>query len=1135
MNPTSEQKIAIQTQGRALLVEAGAGTGKTWVLVQRFLHLLSTNPGWDLESITAITFTEKAAREMRTRLRREIETRYRQEPDHPVWSKHWLDLDRLQVGTIHSLCARMLRENAIALGLDPYFQVLDEQEAGIVKEQAIEETIRTLQQENHPALELLASLRVMDLRSQMAQMLAMRGTLYAIFDKLADPETLLADWQTGFEAMRQSIWDELLERNPELAFALEQLPYTQITDPEDKLSVSVQLAKQGCQCLADGDLVEAADCWLQIVLNVGAQSAWGGKEALKDLKAQLRAVRDAAINLDKANVLKHIDAMDETAAQHLHLWRSLWEKLEQIYSQIKDAQQALDFDDLEILAERLLHQDPRPERLQASLDGMQHLMVDEFQDTNLVQQRIVYALAPIEQPGKLFLVGDAKQSIYRFRQAQVSGFNQTAARIKEFTSENAASLSTSFRTHHSLVQAINDLFNKLLQPEGKRHADYEARPGALLAQRQSIDELKNPLEMLLLRQKDLADQKISAEEARIWEAQWIAQRLIQLKEEAAPVWDKAGQCYRPFEFRDAAVLFRATTNFPLYEAEFKKAGLPYLTVSGRGYYDRQEVQDLISLLSALANPLDDLSLAASLRSPLFSLNDETLIRLRWHTPQGELSDSPIHLKDALANPPASAQAEWVARAAMILERLWSLVDRVDTWQLLRTALDLTGFEIVLAQNDGEHGRQRANLSKFLSLARERGGASISAFLSRLQDLKAIEAREGEALGREPESGAVQLMSIHAAKGLEFPVVVAADLGRQKRRPGGSAYLLHDPVFGVVCKVRDEQGEWQEPAGYAWGKWLYQQMEKAEEKRLLYVACTRAADRLILTGQVGNSDSWLQQILEAYEIDADGPQDELLQGDSFGIRILRPDQPEEIRPVEGGATLNVPGMQTIPPLARPLPLQPLSPSVAVTHLGFVGLRVEQDVMDLQPAILTGKDAKVSHRAPGYLIGEIVHRALAHWKCLSYGDQELLDFLEKAARRSGVQPQTLMHAVRISYGMLANLKRHPLYKTVQAAPQVYREVPFSLKAQGRTLHGVIDLLYQDAQGSWHVLDWKTEWTPGEKVAEKPQEHRLQMAIYAKAVENQLGVIPEVSLCFLSPRVQECNVDHDMIREALSGFGE
>lgn len=1122
MNPTSEQKIAIETQGRALLVEAGAGTGKTWVLVQRFLHLLATNPGWTLESITAITFTEKAAREMRTRLRREIEDRYRLDPEHPVWSKHWGDLERLQVGTIHSLCARMLRENAITLGLDPYFKVLDEQEAGIVKEQAVEETIRRLQQEGHPALELLASLRVIDLRSQMAQMLAMRGTLYAIFDKLADPETLLADWQAGFEAMRQSIWDGMLESKPELAFALEQLPYMRIIDPEDKLSGSALLAKQGCQSLADGDLVSAANYWLQINRQGGKQANWGGKEALQELKDQLKVVHEAAVSLQKANVLQHIGVMDEMATQHLHLWRSLWETLEQIYSQIKDSQQALDFDDLEILAEGLLHQDPRPERLQASLDGMQHLMVDEFQDTNLVQQRIVYALAPIEQPGKLFLVGDAKQSIYRFRQAQVSGFTQTAARIKDFTGENAASLSISFRTHHSLVQATNHLFNKLLQPEGVRHADYEARPGDLLAHRQSTDELETPVEILLLRRTDLADQKISAEQARIWEAQWIARRLIQLKEEAVPVWDKAGHCYRPFEFRDAAVLFRATTNFPLYEAEFKKVGLPYLTVSGRGYYDRQEVQDLISLLSALANPLDDLSLAASLRSPLFSLSDETLYRLRWHTPQGELSDSPIHLKDALVYPPASSQAEWVARAATILERLWSLVARVDIWQLLRTALDLTGYEIVLAQNDGEHGRQRANVLKFLSLARERGGASISAFLSRLRDLKAIEAREGEALGSEPESGAVQLMSIHAAKGLEFPVLVAADLGRQKRRPGGSAYLLHDPVFGVVCKVRDEQGEWQEPAGYAWGKWLYQQMEEAEEKRLLYVACTRAADRLILTGQVGNKDSWLDQILEAFEIDPDGPEIEILQGDSFGMHIFRPGEPEELQPVESRATQKVQGMRAIPPLARPLPLQPLYPPVAVTRLGSLGRHAEQDIRKLQPAILTGKDAKVSHRAPGYLIGEIVHRALAQWNCLSYPDPGLFQYLEMAARRLGVLPEAVEHAVRTSYRMLGNLQRHPLYQAIQAAPQAYREVPFSLKTQERTLHGVIDLLYQDMQGGWRVLDWKTEWTPEEKVAESAHEHWMQMAVYAKAVERLLGVMPGVELCFLAPKVRLVEVD-------------
>ena len=123
---------------------------------------------------------------------------------------------------------------------------------------------------------------------------------------------------------------------------------------------------------------------------------------------------------------------------------------------------------------------------------------------------------------------------------------------------------------------------------------------------------------------------------------------------------------------------------------------------------------------------------------------------------------------------------------------------------------------------------------------------------------------------------------------------------------------------------------------------------------------------------------------------------------------------------------------------------------------------------------------------------------------------------------------MHAVRTSLSMLGNLKQHPLYKTIQAAPQAYREVPFSLKTQGRTLHGVIDLLYQDAQDSWHVLDWKTEWTPEEKVAERAQEHRVQMAVYALAVERQLGVIPGVELCFLSPRVRLVEVEKRMIQE-------
>ena len=162
-------------------MEAGAGTGKTWVLVQRFMHLLETHPEWALESIVAITFTEKAAREMRSRLRKAIEDKARTNPKDIHWQNHRLNIDRMQVSTIHSLCARILRENSIAAEIDPCFQVLDEQEADLLKEQAIHETIKALDVEDHPALELLASLRIYDLRAEIEFMLSKRGTLHQLF------------------------------------------------------------------------------------------------------------------------------------------------------------------------------------------------------------------------------------------------------------------------------------------------------------------------------------------------------------------------------------------------------------------------------------------------------------------------------------------------------------------------------------------------------------------------------------------------------------------------------------------------------------------------------------------------------------------------------------------------------------------------------------------------------------------------------------------------------------------------------------------------------------------------------------------------------------------------------------------
>ena len=1118
MNPTNEQQIAIKTQDRALVVEAGAGTGKTWVLVQRFLHLLETHPKWPLDSLIAITFTEKAAREMRTRVRLAIEAKALENPDNPHWQAHRLNLDRMQVSTIHSLCSRILRENAIAAEIDPRFQVLDQQEADLLKEEAIRETIQALDDENHPALALLASLRVFDLREEMGSMLSKRGTLNQLFTDLGEPGDLLSRWEAGLDEMRAALWQAQLQSCPDLFDRCSEIVGIKITDPTDKLAGAVQAAQKGARAASQGALVDAIKAWKSINRSGGRAANWGGKDAKDYLsKELLKPMQDAAKNLEKQGFLIEIGPIDQEAALHLHLWCKLWERLDQSYNQIKEAQQALDFDDLELLTDRLIQMVPRSNRLQGFLEHINHLMVDEFQDTNPIQQRIIYALAPLDQPGKLFVVGDAKQSIYRFRQAQVSIYNQTSKEVKAITGYPPESLRISFRTHHDLVQAANRLFDKILSPLGEEHEIYEAIPGPLTAHRDTHPDYLSPVEILLLPAKNQDDEKISAEEARIWEAQWIAQRLIALKDAQIPVWDKNEEKYRPFKFGDAAILFRATTQLPLYEAEFKQAGLPYLTVSGRGYYDRPEVQDLIALLASLANPADDLNLAASLRSPLFSLSDETLYRLRWHTPDGGRPADPTPFKIALSQPPQNDQSELVERACSILSELWTLANRVDVWSLLRKTLDLTSYDVALAKSDGRTGRQQSNVQKFIALARDSGEINLSEFLRRLRDLKAREAREGEALGREPESGAVQLMSIHASKGLEFPVVIIADMGRQKGPGFGSPYLLHDPAFSLVCKVRDEAGDWVKPAGYAWGAWLNERMEEAESRRLLYVACTRAADLLILSGRIGEKDTWLTEILDAMDIVEDGAAEETIDYDDFAIQVYRPAEPLKItkKAVES-IRKNLEPMTSIPPLAQPLPAVRQKLPIAVTQLKQLIGREDSDVPTFRPAIWRHERTKTKKRAPGYLIGNIVHKALAHWNCLVYSDSELVQLLENYALREGVFADALVDAVQRSHQMLMKLKNHSIYQNIQQAQRRYHEVPFTQNTSVGTLHGVIDLLYQDQDGTWHLLDWKTEWSPKAETEENAQEHLMQMAAYSQAVQSGLGFSPVVSLCYLYPKV-------------------
>jgi ATP-dependent helicase/nuclease subunit A len=627
---------------------------------------------------------------------------------------------------------------------------------------------------------------------------------------------------------------------------------------------------------------------------------------------------------------------------------------------------------------------------------------------------------------------------------------------------------------------------------------------------------------------------ISAEDGRIWEAQLLAERLLELKRGGFNVWDKEQEAYRPFRFGDAAILFRATTRLPLYEEQFKTLGLPYLTVSGRGYYSRPEVLDLIAWLAALYNPFDDFNLAVALRSPLFGLSDETLYRLRLHDEQGAPVSEPKPLWKALQSPPPSDQTGQVARANQVRIRLARMVDRCDVWTLLHTTIEETAYSAILAAADAQNagGRQLRNVQKLLSIARDSGMIGLSDFLHRVDDLRAAEAREGEATGREPESGAVQLMSIHAAKGLEFPVLAVADLGRPAR--GYAApQILHDPVFGLACKGRDEWGDWIKPAGYRWAEWLDGCMEEAESRRLLYVACTRAADLLLLSGKAGGKNTWLQTILAAWQVDVEGEEQEEIELDGYGLRVMRPVAAPESRSRQRSAGRSHPGLTEIPDLVAPLQPTESQPTISVTQLVRQISTVDAEPPRLQ-AVVRAQSSARQRRAPSYILGQVTHRVLAEWDLFYSDEVDQGGMVREISAAQGVERDTISDLVDTIVNILRRIRRDDLFAEIQSATSRYHEMPFSLTRPAEVLHGQIDLLFQDDHSGWTLVDWKTDWVTDGEQDRHIEQHGPQMALYTAAVEELLGVRPRALICLLCPRVNVYEYNDDELAGHMAQLG-
>ncbi|PYP83484.1 MAG: hypothetical protein DMF61_22955 [Blastocatellia bacterium AA13] len=867
------QLDAAHDLGRHISVTAGPGAGKTTVLVERYLHILRTQDV-SVDQIVAITFTNRAANEMRERLRSELSSLVRLSTgyERARWIRHKRTLDGGVITTIHGFCSRLLHEFPVEAGIDPQFKLLDEHQSSILLETAVEEALTAFINSGHEAITRLTA-------GVGRQALVM--SLIEIYRSIRNPGLTIERVRELTEANHSTAADyaEAVERLDEVMERFAQKP--------------------GLSPASGKKRAAAVDAWREIRnLLTNPPSSFSLAvycQAVEDFRKTRPPARDPL-----KDIVTEIDGLiwnDELGGQVPQLFFDLYAReasleligvIERVGRELaakKVSLAALDFDDLQLEALRLLNERPDAQRRTAS--RYRFFLVDEFQDTNGLQRELMNRLALSERRANLFIVGDRKQSIYGFRGADVDLFREMSSALEEAGGQSK-SLTLNFRSQAPLIHFFNYLFERIFTPgddadvsELNELGFVEHEPG--IAERPAEDA--GPLVEILI---DLKDQE--ADSAGDWngrerDAEQLALKIQSLVDaNAAP---------RVFRYLDIALLFRSLTEVSIYESAFRRAGIPYQTIEGKGFYAKEEIVDLIQLLRFLDNTTDELALAAILRSPLVGISDDTLLALRCAPEIDETSKAARVLGTAdelrlrrgvrgLLNAVRNHElidliTDEDHRALdpfrALIETLIDQRNRLGIADLLRFTIETSEYRTVIAA--AFDGAQRlANVDKLFDLAErfEASGAHmIRDFVRFVYEFERSGAREGE--GRIDDSAnAVRLMTIHQAKGLEFPIVIMPELQRQLDIR--QDWWLLDRHLGLTAKVPDGRGA--RVTGFTMKRLRDRAglREQFESMRLMYVAATRARDRLIFSGAAARErelcsgrHNWLSWICESLGIAA----------------------------------------------------------------------------------------------------------------------------------------------------------------------------------------------------------------------------------------------------------------------------
>ncbi len=1074
--PTPEQAAAIEATRLDVLLEAGAGTGKTGVMVDRYCRL-ACDEGIDPDAILAFTFTDKAATELRRRIRAELERRARDGEERarallPGIGGAW-------VMTIHGFCSRLLAGHPVAAGIDPGFRVLDAPEAERAAREAFEEALE--------------------------EFLADGGA--------GHEETVAAYEVDGLRSIVTGIHAELRSRG----IAHPRLPTPQQPNVADALRLAAEAAGTTLEELkptnSSRELVERA----LTVLDPTGETAPSLEElvALRtSSKAKTMVAYREAIDAAVARVAEAGDGGE--AYGHLAELLALYSAS---FEAAKNRRAAIDFEDLQILAAGLLE---RAEIGEDYRGRFKHLMVDEFQDTNQLQLRLIEAL---RGPGsELMVVGDEFQSIYGFRHADLEVFREQRRLMEEGPGAATMSLSGNFRSRPEVIGAVNALGRKLLG-ESFRPLRVGAEPAVPLSGDGAAVEL-------LLTARDGWDEEgtdlMPTVDGRtplncLAEARFVAERLRRLVDSGVPRGEMV-------------VLLRAFTHLDAYEDSLERAGLRPYVVGGRGYWSQQQVADVCALLATIANPLDDRALFGALASPACGLTPDTLWLLRaaagkrrrvWPAVEraGGLREADLPEPERLAQIPATETA-LLRRFAAAVASLRKHSTSLSLTKLVEAAVTETGYDLaVLMRPQGE--ARFANVRKLMRLAAEfesREGRDLRGFLDFLAARAEGGAEPQAATAVEGHDG-VRIMTIHNAKGLEFDVVAVPDLSRSLLA-GSRASLLALGREAEEPRVGMQLRRLGAPAInlFSYGELCEEGNARDAEEglRLFHVAATRARERLILSGVVKPEPGKetragtpiVERIVDAFGIDRESDSALAVPAPQprAGLAVEFP--PSEIAvqvslpSVERAAELTTTARRAgeAPPLGQgPAPLARPSFPTPTRFLSYTAISALLESSD-RPIEASGNGPAEDRTAHGIAV-----HSLLEWSQANDWREPPPELVRRFALAAGLDPDAeeseALKATRVWLGCAFFAER------VRAAECSRAEVPFLLSLPSVVLRGSIDLLVETADEPLRIVDYKTDRLGATAPAVQVQRYETQRDLYALAVSEARGVDEvEVAYVFL-----------------------